>query len=351
MPSNNPPEFTVITRISSIPIISSSLEVLSTNAYTRSPYTTALGLSNSAYKLTEPFQSQLAPLIVRADGIANMAIDAIQKRIPSAFTATPEDVMGYVQERQKGVGEYVRERRQSVGSDIDKRFAPIVDYFEVAVNRFDANGKENNAPATRDAEASQYQRALELSNRIRDQLHLYSNEQIKQLQAHSVLVQRATETAQSLTTAASSSLANAQVKLHAVSDNMIAELGKLQTQAANLSASLQASASNTFKDPASQLPPQLQQRYAELTSVLQAQASSASATYEDLSNNLAATVSELRGIMADNASIHDKATRVTHEVTARVQPLLEVLSRNAQQAMGGRTESPPTVNGTNGHAN
>lgn len=122
--SNNPPEFTVITRISSIPIISSSLEkvngTLSTNAYTRSSYSTALGLSNSAYKLSEPFQAQLAPLIVRADSFANLAFDAVQKRYPSAFTATPEDVIGYVQETQKGVGEYVRERRQTVGSDIDK---------------------------------------------------------------------------------------------------------------------------------------------------------------------------------------------------------------------------------------
>ncbi|KAJ3741950.1 hypothetical protein DFH05DRAFT_1527646 [Lentinula detonsa] len=257
-PSQNPPELTVISRISSIPLISSSLEIvndtLSTNAYTRSPYTRALGLSNSAYKLTEPLQAQLAPLIVRADSYANLAVDAVQKRYPNAFTATPEDVMGYVQNRQKDVGEYVRERRESAGAiaqNIDKKFTPIVDYLEVAVNRIDSNAKENSASVDNDVQSqiSQYSRALELSTRLRDQLQFYSNEQMKQLQAHSVLVQSATETARSLSATASSSLSNAQAKLHTVSENMIAELGKLQAQAASLSASLQATASKTLKDP------------------------------------------------------------------------------------------------------
>ncbi|KAJ4488345.1 hypothetical protein J3R30DRAFT_3435248 [Lentinula aciculospora] len=361
MPSSPPsysPELTVISRISSIPLISSSLEMvngtLSTNAYTRSPYTTALGLSNSAYKLTEPLQTHLAPLIVRADSYANLAIDAVQKRYPSAFTTTPEDVMGYVQNRQKDVDEYVRERRQSAGAiaqDIDKKFAPIVDYLEVAVNRIDSNTKENGVPTDKDAQVSQYSRALELSTRLRDQLQLHSNEQIRQLQAHSILVQRATETARSLSTTASSSLSNAQAKLHAVSDNMIAELGNLQSQAASLSASLQASASKTLKDPTAQLPPQIQQKYTELVSVLQTQASSASDTYADLSNNLASTVSELRGIMAaENVSMQDKAARITHKVSAKVQPLLEVLSRNVQQAMGGRSRPPSSGETVNGHA-
>ncbi|KAJ3865948.1 hypothetical protein EV359DRAFT_37729 [Lentinula novae-zelandiae] len=373
-PSTHPPELTVISRISSIPLISSSLEIvndtLSTNTYTRSPYSTALGLSNSAYKLTEPLQTHLAPLIVRADSYANLAVDVVQKRYPSAFTTTPEDVMGYVQNRQKDVGEYVRERRESAGviaHDIDKvsslfwqlfqnliaRFAPIVDYLEVAVNRIDSSTQENGTSADKEAHVSQYSRALELSVRLRDQLQSYSNEQMTQLQAHSVLVQRATETARSLSNTASSSLSNVQAKLHAVSENMIAELGKLQSQATSLSASLQASASKTIKDPTAQLPPQVQQRYAELSSVLQAQASSASATYAELSNHLASTVSELRSIMAaENVSIQEKATKVTHEVSVRVQPLLEVLSRNAQQAIGARGESQsPTVNGVNGHAN
>lgn len=62
-----------------------------------------------------------------------------------------------------------------------------MDIFEVAVNRLDAHGKED-ASVPKDTETSQYQRALELSARLRDQVQIYSNEQVKQLQAHSVLV-------------------------------------------------------------------------------------------------------------------------------------------------------------------
>ncbi|KAH7868094.1 uncharacterized protein C8R40DRAFT_1136180 [Lentinula edodes] len=304
------------TETSSIPMPSSSPLYPPSRTHT-------LGLSNSAYKLTEPLQTHLAPLIVRGDSYANLAVDMVQKTYP-------KDVMGYVQNRQKDVGEYVRERRESAGviaHDIDK----------VAVNRIDSGTQENGTSADKEAHVSEYSRALELSVRLRDQLQSYANEQMTQLQAHSVLVQRATETARSLSNTASSSLSNVQAKLQAVSENMIAELGKFQSQAASLSASLQASASKTIKDPTAQLPPQVQQRYAELSSVLQAQASSASATYAKLSNHLAST---------------EKATKVTHEVSVRVQPLLEVLSRNAQQAIGARGESQsPTVNGVNGHAN
>src|ERR1700710_1028121 len=69
---SSPPEIKILHRVASIPMISSSLvtinDALSSNAYTRSPYCTAKGLSTSAYKYTEPLQIKLAPLIERADG-------------------------------------------------------------------------------------------------------------------------------------------------------------------------------------------------------------------------------------------------------------------------------------------
>ncbi|KAF5391812.1 hypothetical protein D9757_001699 [Collybiopsis confluens] len=341
-------EFTVVSRITSIPVVYSSLEkmngTLSTNAYTRTPYSAALGLSNSAYKLAGP---HLGPLIVRADSLANMAVDAVQKRYPSAFTATPEDLIGYVQEKQKDVDEYVRRRRDSAGviaQDIDKRFETIVDYLEIAVNRFDA--KENRPSSDRDPSLYQYQRALELSNRLRNQLQFYSTEQINQLQAHSALIKRTTESARSFTTAASSSLVNAQSKLSSMADNIIFELNKLQVQVISLSDSFHASASSTLKDSAGHLPPQIQQKYHELASVLRAQASSASHTYEEFSLNLASTASDLRDIMAsENMSMQEKATKMTQEVSVKVHPLLEALSRNVQQTLNGKNEPGSKVNG------
>ncbi|KAF9070391.1 hypothetical protein BDP27DRAFT_1420081 [Rhodocollybia butyracea] len=361
--SSNAPEFTVIYRIGSIPLISSSLEkmngTLCSNAYTSSPYHTALGLSNSAYnsasKFAGPFQAHLAPLIIRADGIANMAVDAVQKRCPSAFTATPEDIMGYVHERQKNVGEFVKERRQSAGvvvQDIDKKFSPVVDYLQVAVDRIDTKGKENT-PCTNDATVMQYQRALELSTRLRDQLQTYSNEQMKQLEAHSALVHHATETARSLSNTASSSIVHAQARMTAVSDNMIAELGNLQVQASALSDSLRKSASEALKDPTAQLPPQIQQKYVDLVSLIQAQTSTASATCSDFSSRISTTVYQLREIMAtENVSIQEKATMMAQEVSATVQPLLHALGKNVQAMTGGSNESRPTqTRDGNEHAN
>ena len=67
-------------------------DTLTTNAYTRSPYGHAKVISTTAYKLTEPIQTVLAPLIIKADGIANMAVDAVESRYPYPFKAQPEEV-------------------------------------------------------------------------------------------------------------------------------------------------------------------------------------------------------------------------------------------------------------------
>jgi hypothetical protein len=116
-PSPTAPELTIITRFASIPMISSSLEslngALSSNAYTRSPYCTAKDLSTSAYKYTEPLQIRLAPLIIRADGYANKAVDVVESRYPYPFKAKPEEVASYVRDRRRSASEYVRERRAS----------------------------------------------------------------------------------------------------------------------------------------------------------------------------------------------------------------------------------------------
>jgi hypothetical protein len=104
---------TALTRVASIPIVLSSLEALdqtlSSNAYTRSVYPTAKGLSSTAYKYTEPIQLRLAPLITRADSYANKAVDFVEARYPYPFKAKPEEVT-----------EYVRERRESVDKSFDE---------------------------------------------------------------------------------------------------------------------------------------------------------------------------------------------------------------------------------------
>ncbi|KAK7463005.1 hypothetical protein VKT23_007587 [Stygiomarasmius scandens] len=352
--SSSPPEITIINRFTSIPLIASSLgtinETLSNNAYTRTPYSTAKGLSSSAYKLTEPVQVQLAPILLRADGYANKAVDVVESRYPSAFTATPDDVLSYVRETQKSYSDYVRERRASaskaidervrtpalhVAEGIDQRFAPIVDYFQVAVSRISSNASSPAAsPRAENAPGRyQYQRAFALSKDLQESLWTISNEQLKELQNHSALVQRASETAQSITAVTTSSISSAQARIHTLSDNMLHELKNLQSQVVDISSSLQTSAS--------QIPPQLQQKYAEL------------------SGHLSATASDLHKIITTkDLPLQEKVTRVGTQVRESVNPLLDSLKQNLSDLLArGKSTTEQTaskvngVNGVNGKGN
>jgi hypothetical protein len=224
---SSPPEFTILTRVASIPVMYSFLstlnDTLTSNPYTRSSYGAAIGLSNSAYKFTAPLQEKFAPLIVRADGYANKAMDAAESRYPYPFKAKPEEVAQLVRERRKSAGQYVVETRVNavnaanktideklkspvvdIAKGIDQvrffhaffrremlilfcnffqRLTPIVDRFEFVVTRIN-NSKPMNIPDAK----YQYQRAYALSIGLKDHLYVYSNEQLKQLREHNALV-------------------------------------------------------------------------------------------------------------------------------------------------------------------
>ncbi|KAF8633132.1 hypothetical protein AX17_004633 [Amanita inopinata Kibby_2008] len=359
----NVPEFTVLHRVVSIPMISSSLatlnDALSSNSFTRQPYTTAKGFSSTAYKYTETLQIRLAPLIQRADGYANKAVDAVESRYPYPFKAKPEEVASLVRERRQSAAHYVQGRMNeankaidekikapayTVAQGIDQQFAPIVDYFEVAVTRLNADGTSTPPPPPETK--YQYQRALALSKTLKDNIYVYSNEQIKQMQAQSVLVQRAIDTAHAITHVASSSIVTAQNRIHNLSDTMLLELQKLQSSTASLSASLQTSAASTLHDSTSQIqsriPPQIQQ------------------AYNDIATRLSSTVSELSSIITTkDLPLQEKVGRVGKEVREQVSPLLEtirksvseILARGKAEASGESSRSPsPFGGGSNGHA-
>ena len=122
------PSITIITRVASIPMISSGLgtinDALTTNAYTRFPYNHAKALSNTAYKLTGPIQSAFAPIIVRVDCIANKAVDVVESRYPYPFKAKPEEVAALARQSQqnmnKAIDEKVRTPALNVAQDIDQ---------------------------------------------------------------------------------------------------------------------------------------------------------------------------------------------------------------------------------------
>ncbi|KAF8958156.1 hypothetical protein BDZ97DRAFT_1842788, partial [Flammula alnicola] len=72
------PEITLLSRVTSIPIISSS-------------WTPSTSTARALDKRLEHLQVKLAPLVVRVDGYANMAIDAVK----------PEEVATFVRQRKE----------------------------------------------------------------------------------------------------------------------------------------------------------------------------------------------------------------------------------------------------------
>jgi len=112
-PQSQVPEVTVLNRVASIPLVASSLDqihtILEKNTLTRSPYHAAQAITHTAYNYSQPIQICLAPLIVRADGIANKGLDAVQSWYPYPFQAKPDEVANYM-----------RERRENMMSSFDK---------------------------------------------------------------------------------------------------------------------------------------------------------------------------------------------------------------------------------------
>ena len=132
------PELTSLYRVASIPLVSSSLDTihstLSSNSYTKSPYSAATGLAHSAWGYTEPIQVRLAPLTVRADGFANAGLDVVESRYPYPFKAKPEEITTYVRESRasalsianKAIDENVKSPAYGVVQGIDQVCPPAV---------------------------------------------------------------------------------------------------------------------------------------------------------------------------------------------------------------------------------
>ncbi|RPD60224.1 lipid droplet-associated perilipin protein [Lentinus tigrinus ALCF2SS1-7] len=343
-PAAATPELTIFQRVGSIPLVADSLNTINTtllnNAYTRSPYTTATELSKKALSYTEPLQKTLAPILTKADDLANKGFDAVESRIPYPFHATTEDVIKDLKGRSdaakdvatKTIDEKVRTPALNIAQGIDQKFTPIVDYFAGAVKQFQPTGTADKPAETPEAKY-QYQRAYYLSKELRDQLYTYSTEQINQIKTQNVVLQRASATAHSLTDLASTSYGAAQTRVHALSDNMLSELQKVQASTAALPGTLQSA-------------------------------------FQDVSTNLSATINELSGILKSPDPLPEKAHKVRETVQERVQPILDTATARVQEILGAlkarvsEERQPVTVqsatttsgattvnvNGVNGHA-
>ncbi|KAJ7252486.1 hypothetical protein C8J57DRAFT_1722741 [Mycena rebaudengoi] len=304
--SSSVPEVKIFARVADIPILAYCLrqasDMLSSNRYTAPPYSTAKGLSSTAYNYTAPYAAPLGPVISYADEYANKAVDLVQRNYPYPFEAKPEDVACYVRERRQSAVDYVSERRLSankaidekvttpvitVACGLDQRLTPLVNYFESTVT---TRLHTQSAPADT---KFQYQRVLVLSKNVTGQLYDYSNQ--------TVLVQRASQTADSITALATQVATQANSRIHTLSDTLLVQLQNIQ----------------------------------------QATVSMQHATVTELN----ATISALRDIASTpDISLNERATRVGAVVQSRARPLLDRL-------LGARSDTPiiTTIKG-NGHA-
>ncbi|KAI0064245.1 hypothetical protein BV25DRAFT_1882239 [Artomyces pyxidatus] len=318
------PELTILHRVASIPLVNDSLSAvhtsLSSNPYLSSPYTTAQAISNSAIRYSEPLAARLAPILVRADGFANKGLDAVESRYPYPFKTPTDDILNDLKTRQenakgaasKAYDERVLTPAYNVAEGIDQRFTPLVDYFAVAVSKL--HGSTNGSAPTEPDAKYQYQRAYALSLDLKDQLFYYSNEQLKQLQSQSVLVQRATQTAHDVSDLASSSIVAAQTKAHALSDVMLQELQRIQTSTAALPAHLQAS-------------------------------------FKPVQEGLSSTISDLSAVIKSELPPQEKLSKIGDTVKEHVNPLLEAATLRVQEAIKAITAKKEEAkeNVTNGN--
>jgi hypothetical protein len=104
------PQLTIVSRVSSIPLVHDSLgyldSTLSSNSFLRAPYATAQSLTTTALHYSEPLSARLAPLLVRADGLANQAVDVVESRYPYPFKTPTDEIAHDIKERTDYAKEY-----------------------------------------------------------------------------------------------------------------------------------------------------------------------------------------------------------------------------------------------------
>lgn len=111
-----------------------------------------------------------------------------------------------------------------------QRLTPLVNLFEAAVNKVHRPEEVPAGSSPAEAPKFQYQRAYAISKGLSDQLYTYSTEQVNQLKAQSVLVQKAADAAHKVSEVASTSYGAAQDRVHGLSDTMVQELQKVQVR-------------------------------------------------------------------------------------------------------------------------
>ncbi len=223
LPPQPPHQLTILNRVASNPLVSDSLAALHAtlvnNAYTKTPYFAAQAIGTKAYQYSEPIQVRLAPVLTRADGLANKAVDIVESRYPYPFKTPTGEIYGDIRQHtehaydvaNKTIDSRVRSPAYGLAQGVDKvsfslclhsvakctyhmhqRFTPVVDRFEVVVNKIHGKTCDTNGTLPNGVDESkdqlQYRRAYRLSMDLKDQIFVITSDQYKQLQEHNVLM-------------------------------------------------------------------------------------------------------------------------------------------------------------------
>jgi hypothetical protein len=117
---------TSLKRVYNIPLVADSItslhETLLANGLTRSPYNLGLTIGEKALNLSQPIQDRLAPVINRADGLANKGLDVVQARYPYPFETSSQEIYRDLKAYPDHAVEVAQKTAQNVALDIDNVF-------------------------------------------------------------------------------------------------------------------------------------------------------------------------------------------------------------------------------------
>jgi hypothetical protein len=117
-------EYKSLNRVYSIPIVADSISTIHSsllnNTYTRTPYSVGLTVSEKAYTLSQPIQARLAPVLLRADGLANRGIDVVESRYPYPFQTPTQDIYRDLKSTTDHAVVVASKTRDDIAHDLDQ---------------------------------------------------------------------------------------------------------------------------------------------------------------------------------------------------------------------------------------
>ncbi|KAG8993320.1 hypothetical protein FRB93_002039 [Tulasnella sp. JGI-2019a] len=323
----SPPEIKSLDRVTSIPLVHDGIAAVQSTLQTYVPTAYAYGaaLSNTAYNLSSPIQTKLAPLIAGADGYALKGLDAAEKNFPTPFTIKTEEVVESARKRKDDAINAVTSPVYGLANGVDSSLTPIVDRLEVAIHKLGPSGSQTEPDSTvappEPVNGTQVGRLYNLSVDLRDRVYDLSTEQLKQLQSQNVYIQTAADKVNTLNSGLAASYGSAKGKsIELVQHTQI----QAQTYTHDILAELEK-----IKDLTLALPKQVQ---AKLPAV--------QAGIQD-------TVAELTAIVKSDIPVGEKVSKVGTTVQEKVHPLLVQTSQAIQTYI---TEAKAYVGGAKAKA-